>query len=213
MQPNTSPTSPVLVPTPRRNAVRRRFALGAATVALTALLAACGGSSDGDAAKPDASGSETTAAPSSDSGAEETTTSATGGAPDIDLCEEVPKEDVAAILTEAELTRVEPNPSLSVPNCGYAIEIGGGGSEMTADVVTITWNEPGFYDGQKELQTDATELTGFDTEAFTFGDHGTVLVQGATGAFMVTHGVELAEGGQPASPEQLAAIAKLVQGL
>ncbi len=214
MQPNTSPNRPAPAATTVGAPIRRRLALGAVALALAAVLAGCGGGSsdDGDASASGGSTPEATAPASSDGGSDETT-STLASVPDLDLCSEVTKDEVAAILPEAELTQAEANPSLTVPNCGYAIEIAGGGTEMTADVVTITWNEPGFYDGQKELQTDATELTGFDTEAFTFGDSGTVLVQGATGAFMVTQGVELAEGGQPASPEQLAAIAKLVQDL
>jgi hypothetical protein len=213
MQPNTSPTRPS-AHRPARPNRRRRLAIGALALTLTAVVTACGGSSDAggsDGAAPAAS--ETTAASSSGSGTDEATTTAIGGAPAIDVCEEVSQEDVAAILTEADLVSAEANSAIPAPNCGYAIEIGGAGSGATADVVTITWNDPSFFDGQKELQTDETELTGFDTDAFAFGDGGDILVRGETGTWAVTQGVELSDGGQPASAEQLAAIAKLVQGL
>lgn len=212
MQPTTIPTQPTT--TSRDRAVRRRLAIGGVAVALASMLAACGGgsSSDGATAKADGSSSETTAPASTDTGGEETTTTAIGGAPDIDLCEEVTKDDVAAILTEASLTAATANDAIPAPNCGYQIDLGGG-SGMTADVVTIVWNNPDFFDAQKELQTDEVDLTGLDTDAFSFGDGGDVLVRGATGTWAITKGVELSAGGQQASDEQILAIAKLVQGL
>lgn len=216
MQPTTSPT----IPSAQRSGHlhrRRRLAIGALALALTIVVAACGGSSDAGGSDGAGSSASETSAPSSSgasgSGTDETTTTAAGGAPAVDVCDEVTKEDVAAILTEANLVSAEANSAVPAPNCGYAVEIGGAGSGATADVVTITWNDPAYFDSQKELQTDATELSGFDTDAFTFGDGGDILVRGETGTWLVTQGVELTDGGQPASAEQLAAVAKLVQGL
>ena len=216
MQPITVPTSPS-THRPARPDRRRRLAIGALALALATVVTACGGSSDAGGSDGTGNSASETSAPSSSgasgSGAEETTTTAAGGAPTVDVCEEVTQEDVAAILTEANLVSAEANSAVPAPNCGYAVEIGGAGSGATADVVTITWNDPSYFDSQKELQTDATDLSGFDTDAFTFGDGGDILVRGETGTWLVTQGVELTDGGQPASAEQLAAVAKLVQGL
>ena len=216
MQPNTTihatlrPASPT-----RRGPSLRRLALGATALAVASLLAACGGGSSDDATPTTSPGSSETSAPDSgtDTGGGEEATTTVAGSSDLDLCAEVTKEDVAAILTEANLVEAAPNTAITAPSCGYKVEIGGAGSGATADVVTITWNDPSFFDSQQELQTSATELTGFDTDAFSYDDGGEILVRGESGTWQVTQGVELTDGGQPATPEQLVAIAKLVQGL
>lgn len=221
MQPNTT-TDHAPQPTPparRSPSLRRRLALGATVLAVASLLAACGGGSSDDATPTTSAGSSDSSATSAPdagtddgSGGTDATTTAVDGAPAIDLCEEVTKDDVAAILPEATLLAAKATPSIPAPNCGYSIDLGAG-SGMTADVVTIIWNNPDFFDSQKELQTDETDLTGLDTDAFSIADGGSILVRGETGTWQINRGVELSAGGQPASPEQLVAIAKLVQGL
>ena len=105
------------------------------------------------------------------------------------------------------------NPAFTVPNCGYTIDIGSGATAMTADVVSIRWNDPTFFDGQKELQTDEVDLTDIGADAFAIDDGGMILVRGASGTWEIIRGVELTAGGQPASDEQMATIAQLVAGL
>ena len=181
--------------------------------ALSLALGACGGSSEG--ASPEASDGAETVSTTGDAGGasspDEATTTAAGAA--LDLCAEVTKEDVAAILPEADLVAAAPRDGLSTPSCGYAVEIGGAGTSMTADVVTIIWNDPSYFDGQKELQTDEVDLSGIGTDAFSIDEGGLILVRGETGTFEIARGVELTSGGTPASDAQMTAIAELVGGL
>jgi hypothetical protein len=181
------------------------------------MVAACGGSSD--PAPTSADGAAETTVPDSGAATSPGDTAGTGDAAeasdsaDLDLCAEVTKADIAAILTEADLADAAPNDALTAPNCGYAVEIDGGGSPMAADVVTIVWNDPSYFDGQKELQTDEVDLTGLGADAFSFDDGGMILVRGESGTFEITRGVELSPGGEAASDEQMTAIAALVAGL
>ncbi len=188
---------------------RHRALATAAALLLVAPLAlgACG--SDGSDGASD--GSTTTSAASgatsgdTGSGDETTTTAAAGG--DLDVCAEVPKDKVQEILTGATITKAEAV-ELGGPNCSYYVATAG--TELP--VVKITWNEPAFYDAQKQTQTEAVPLEG--VEGFQLRrDVTQLVVKGATGAFDITGGVELTEGGQVASIEQLTEIAKLVEGL
>ena len=190
---------------------RHRALATAAALLLVAPLAlgACG--SDGS---DGASGGSTTTSAASGSGGDQgdtgsgdetTTTAAAGG--DLDVCAEVPKDKVQEILTGATITKAEAV-ELGGPNCSYYVATAG--TELP--VVKITWNEPAFYDAQKQTQTEAVPLEG--VEGFQLRPDVTQLVvKGATGAFDITGGVELTEGGQVASIEQLTEIAKLVEGL
>lgn len=118
-----------------------------------------------------------TAAGATDGG--EDTTTSPAGTPDLDLCAEVTEEDVAAILPEAELVDVSPNDVFPTPNCRYQVSIGGGA--MNAAVVSIEWNEAGFFDGQKELQSSETDLTELDADAFIL-EEGSLMVFVRVGA-------------------------------
>lgn len=219
MQPNAIPVRPTdpsrrrRPPVPARPPIRWRALAATFAAALGLTLAACGGSSDAssDTTSDTASAADAaaTSTPTDDGGVATTAAPATG---DLDLCAEVSKDEVAAILTEAELTAAAPNDAISAPNCGYAIEIDAGGSPMVADVVSIVWNDASYFDSQKELQTDEVDLTGLDGEAFSFDDGGMILVRGESGTFEITRGVELTAGGQPATDEQMTAIAALVAG-
>lgn len=219
MQP-TIPTARPLTPLPNRSRRRRPPAavLVVGALALGSLLAACGGSSGSDAdAAPDTTapvdgGSATDDTSGDPAGGTDETTTAPAGAADLDLCAEVSGEEVAAILTGADLVDVSPREGIPTPSCRYQVEIGGGAA--TAPVVTIDWNEPGFFDAQRELQTSETDLPELDADAFILEEGSPmVYVRGETGDFLVTQGVELTDGGQPATREQLIAIAELVQDL
>lgn len=215
MQPTmiTSSSTPLA----RASRRRRRAAIvaGATALALSSLLTACGGSSDASTSSSNGSDATTTAAGSNtgDTSGDQTTTTAVAGAPDLDLCAKITKEDMAAILPEATLTTVEPNSAIPAPSCRYQIDISGGGVSMQSDVISIVWNEPGFFDAQQELQTDEQAVPGVGADAFSIDDGGQILVRGKTGAFQITRGVELTSGGTAASDEQMAAIAKLVADL
>jgi hypothetical protein len=211
MQPNTDSTAPLTDPVVTRRRRRPTAALAATALVVGGLLAACGGGSSGSDA---ADSSSDTSAPADGTGSadagEGTTTLA--GTPDLDICAEVTEEEVAAILPEAELVDVSPNDVVPTPNCRYQISIGGGA--MNAAVVSIDWNEPGFFDGQKELQSSETDLTELDADAFILEEGSLmVFVRGQSGTFLIAQGVELTEGGELASRDQLIAIAELVQDL
>lgn len=215
MQPNTLTSSSSSTARPSWRHRRALGIVGISALALGSLLTACGGSSDASSSSSNGSDATTTAADGggdSSSGGE-TTTTGLAGAPDLDICAEINKDDMSAILTEAELTAVERNDSIPAPNCRYTVEISGGGTTIQADVISIVWNEPGFFDGQQELQTDEQEVPGLGADAFSIDDGGQIMVRGKSGAFQITRGVELTSDGTAASPEQMTAIAKLVADL
>lgn len=197
----------------RRVRDRHRALIAVGALALSSLLAACGGSSDSSATSDGGGDEVTTTAATDGSSGGDTTTTTEAGASDLDVCAEVTKDDMAAILTEADLTEVTTNEAITAPNCRYSIEISGGGTTITADVATIVWSDPTYFDGQKELQTDEVDLPDVGADAFSIVDGNTIFVRGATGTFVVDGGVELTEGGTAASTEQLTAIAKLLVDL
>jgi hypothetical protein len=210
------PRSSTATATRHRPRIQRRWVAGlAAAASLSLALGACGGSSEGTSSgTPDGAEAASTTVAAGDGGsASPDATTTTGTGTDLDLCAEVTKEDVAAILPEADLVAAAPREGLTAPSCGYAVEIGGAGTSMTADVVSIIWNDPSYFDGQKELQTDEVDLSGIGADAFSIDDGGIILVRGETGTFEITRGVELTSGGAPASDAQMTAIAELVGGL
>lgn len=187
----------------------RRTSLAALALILALAVTACGGSSD--------AGSDGSTDPStSSSAAEETTTSAAtddgaatddeaaGG--DVDVCEAISAEDVGAILTEADIAEAKPNDALATPSCAYYVTWAG----SPLSVVQITWNEDGFLDAMRTSNPTATEVDGLDAVAIS---DASIVIAGETGDYQIDGGIELSEGGDVATKEQLVAIAELAQGL
>ena len=188
---------------------RRRPALGALALAVGLVLAGCG-SSGGDA-QADGGTTSTTAADGGgtsapDDGMASTTTAA--GSSSIDLCAEVTAEQVSDIL--GVTATASPNPALSAPSCNYTRDIGG----VQGNLVRIDGNDPSFFASQQELQTEEQPVPELGDRGFALTTGSTmVYVQGKTATWLVTQGVELEDGGQPATLEQLTAIAKLLVDL
>lgn len=178
--------------------------------ALAVLLGACGGSSSSDgSASPDATTTPTELA--SEPTDEAAATSTTAAAADATaICDAITQDDVAAILPEATLTEAAPNPAYSLPSCDYSIDLGG----VSGYVVQIRQDatDGAYYDSQKEVQPDAEPVPGID-DAFAFADFGTIVIKTGTGSYTVQRGVELTDGGQPASNDQMIAIAEKVAAL
>ncbi len=196
---------------------RRAVATGA-VLALATLLAACGGgsSSDGASAGDGASTTPTelpadtgTAGTDADPGAE--TTAVDDGTADVDICGEITQADMEAILPEATFSSVAPNAVIPAPTCEYNIELTGG-IEAAVVQILLAGEDPGYLDAQREIQADAVDVPGLD-DAFAYDDFGSILVQGESGTFLVERGVELTEGGEAASQDQMIAIAQLVADL
>lgn len=205
MQPNHTTTS------------LRLLACGLAAVGAL-VLAGCGSSGGSDAAKATttaASGTSDGAGSGDTSGSggsgDTATTAADGGMPDVDVCAELSKSDVEELLGGATLDGAKAQTTIPAPNCDYLRTISGGGVTMDSFVVRVVWNDPSYYDGQQELQTDEVPVEGID--AFAINDYGTILVKGSSGTWEVTRGVELSDGGQVASQEQMTAIAQKVAAL
>ena len=205
MQPNTTTIPSV-----------RLLACGLAIVAALS-LAGCGSSGGSDAgakatttAASDAGGSSG-GADGSDGSGDTATSAADGAMPDLDVCEELSKTDIEELLGGATLDGAKAQTTIPAPNCDYVRTISGGGVTMDSFVVRVVWNDPSYFDSQKELQTDEVPIDGID--AFATNDYGTILVKGESGAWEVTRGVELSDGGQAASQEQMTAIAQRVATL
>lgn len=178
--------------------------------ALAILLGACGGSSSGDGSS-DATTTPTELASEPTDGSTGTDATTTEAAADATaICDAITQDDIAAILTEATLTEAAPNPALSLPSCDYSIDLGG----VAAYVVQIRQEatDGAFYDSQKEVQPDAEPVPGID-DAFSYDDVGTIVLKTDTGSYTVERGVELTDGGQPASNDQMIAIAQKVAAL
>ncbi len=184
----------------------------APAAALAILLGACGGSSSSDGSSSSSADDTTTPTElASDPTGAGTGASTTAAAADATaICDAITQDDVAAILPEATLTKAAPNPAYSLPSCDYSIDLGG----VTGYVVQIRQDatDGAYYDSQKEVQPDAEPVPGID-DAFAFSDFGTIVLKTGTGSYTVQRGVELTDGGQPASSDQMIAIAEQVADL
>lgn len=212
MQPTTVPS-----PTPRP---LRLVAVGLLAGAL--LLAGCGSGGD------DTAGTDTTAAVDDTGGGDSTgNTGSTGGSsdttavddgfPDVDVCSEIPAEDIQALIPAADPITATTNEVSPAPTCDYTIEIGEGATAMTGAIVQIQFSsaDPAYYTSQKELQTDSfddvTDLAGVE-EGFSFNGGGTILLTTDAGVWTVIRGIEVnKDATAQATPEEMEAIAELVE--
>jgi hypothetical protein len=200
--------------TTRTSPVRHRRAAAAAALTLATLLAACGGGSSSDGAS--GSSDETTApteapADGGTSSGDGSTTTEAAGAADVDICGEITQADMEAIIPNATFSTVAPNTVIPTPTCDYSIEIA---PEFEGAVIQIQQSSPdgAYYDGQKDLQSDAVDVEGV-SDAFSFNDGGSIILKTSTGSYSIIRGVEPAPGAPAVSEAQMAAIAKLVAEL
>lgn len=196
---------------------RRALAAGLA-LTLAATLAACGGGSSDDAS---GAGDDTTtptelpADTSTDTGGTDAggtdTTIAEDGTSDLDICAELTQEEMQAILTEATLVSAAPNDVIPTPSCYYNIDLTGGIQAAVIQINLIV-DDRDYFEAQRDLQTDAVDVPGVE-DAFAYDDFGTIMVLTPSGVFQIERGVELTEGGEAASQEQMTAIAEQVSEL
>lgn len=184
-----------------------RVAILALALGLTVGTAACGGGSSDASSDPTVAVDETTTA-APDAGTDDGATATTEAAgADVDICAEITAEDVEAILTGADIADAKPNDAYPTPSCAYSVTWPG----QPLSVVQILWNEDGFLDAQREGNPTATDVADLD-DAIAISD-SSIVVAGESGDFQVDGGIELAEGGDVATKDQLIAVAALAQAL
>ena len=186
----------------RRRRARVRVALIAGSILFGTALIGCGGSSEEGSSSTAPAADSAPSTPDSGGGDPATTEPA---ASTLDVCAEITEADVTEILTGATLSGSEPLPGPN-PSCQYFTDVGG----FEGAVVQIQLFPTEYYDGQKEIQSEAVDLPGLD-EAFTIGDR-LIIAKTATGTVQVSGGIEVTPG-QPATLEQLTAVAALAQDL